>query len=326
MVEVLLQLLKTNPPTQGKRIFWPREFTSKPVRVVGPSRGVEHVPPHPVSSQTVAECTRCSTQLPEDKTVLPTPVSDLPANSSEDRIFNYGLQVIQLGVFLMQIDDTEREGDGERMMRNWKMLMLYNRSRGRGTKYAFEAMRLITNCRALYTPKMAHRIIHGMFVNPKGGEGNNYPNDLKQEHIVKDHKVILHDLRGNKTLNAVTRSTAASYSQHIIGDRIDEQSNISKDSTAHTYGDCKEDVKEIVNCLQKLKPFKFKPDRLHSAFPKISKSPLDQLDPILLDQWLTKHKRKLAAGSCINDESDNEDEDDDGNEVASNDLDDNQDI
>lgn len=119
---------------------------------------------------------------------------------------------------------------------------------------------------------------------------------------------------------------AASYSQHIIGDRIDEQSNISKDSTAHTYGDCKEDVKEIVNCLQKLKLLKFKADRLYGTFPKISKSPLDQLDPILLDQWLTKHKRKLAAGLCINDESDNKDEDDDGNEVTSNDSDDDQDI
>ena len=69
-----------------------------------------------------------------------------------------------------------------------------------------------------------------------------------QTITVKDHKVILHDLRGNKTLNAVTQSTAVSYRQHIIGDRIDEQSNFSKDSTAHTYGDCK-DVKEIVNCL-----------------------------------------------------------------------------
>ena len=52
----------------------------------------------------------------------------------------------------MQIDDTEREGDGERMMRNWKMLMLYNRSRGRGTKCAFEAMRLITTVE-LFTPQ-----------------------------------------------------------------------------------------------------------------------------------------------------------------------------
>ena len=334
MVDIILTLQKTNPPLQGKRILWPRDLTAKPVRVVGSSGGVapsaevmsraEHVPPHPVNSltQTEAGHTECTSQETPDEPVLPSPVSDLPPSSSEDRIFNYGLQVIQLGVFLMQMDDTEREGDGERMMRNWKLLMLFNRSRKRGKKYAFEAMRLITNCRALYTPKMAHRIIHGMFVNPKGGEGNNYANDLKQEHIVKDHKVTLHDLRGNKTLKAVTRSTSTSYSQQVIADRIDKESNISKDSTAHTYGDCREDVKDIVESLHKLKPFTFTPDRYHTAFPKITKSPLDQLDPILLDQWLTKHKRKLEASSCVNDDSENEDGEDDENEVSSTDSDD----
>ena len=124
------------------------------------------------------------------------------------------------------------------MMRNWKLLMLFNRSRKRGKKYAIEAMRLITNCRALYTPKLAHRIIHGMIVNPKGGGGggNNYANDLKQEHIVKGHKVMLHHLRGNKTLKAVTRLTSTSYSQQVIADRIDKESHISKESTAHTWG------------------------------------------------------------------------------------------
>lgn len=127
------------------------------------------------------------------------------------------------------------------------------------------------------------RIIHGMFVNPKGGKGNNYANDLKQEHIVKDHKVTLHELRGIKTLKAVTRSTSTSYSQQVIAYRIDKESNISKDSTAHTYGDCREDVKDVVESLCKLKPFTFTPDRYHSAFPKITKRPLDQLDPVLLD-------------------------------------------
>ena len=46
---------------------------------------------------------------------------------NEDHVFNYGLQVMQMGMFFIQIDDTEREGDGERMMRNWKMIMLYTR-------------------------------------------------------------------------------------------------------------------------------------------------------------------------------------------------------
>lgn len=117
----------------------------------------------------------------------------LPCPSSgqvkeQDNVFNYVLSMLPLGLFLMQLNDIEQEGDGERMMRNWKLLMLYARSRGRSKKYAFEAMRLLTYCKALLTETMAHKITQGQFVNPKGGPGNNYANDRKQEHLVKCNK------------------------------------------------------------------------------------------------------------------------------------------
>lgn len=71
-------------------------------------------------------------------------VSSIPSGSQDDRLLNYGLRVIQLGVMLMQLNDTESEGDGDRSLINWKMLMLYFRCRHRGMKYAYEAMRFIT--------------------------------------------------------------------------------------------------------------------------------------------------------------------------------------
>lgn len=191
LVNIMVSMIKTVPPLEGKCLWWPKSLIAKPVRLALTNPNTLHAPE--TSSQT-----------------LPVPVSELPTNGEEDRILNYGLQILQLGVFLMQLDDTEREGDGQRMMRNWKMLLLFNRAAKRGKKYAYEAMRLITNCHALYSEKKSHRIINGMFVNPSGGEGNNYANDLKQEHIVKANKVSLSDLRGNKTLKAVTRSTQAS--------------------------------------------------------------------------------------------------------------------
>jgi hypothetical protein len=67
-----------------------------------------------------------------------------PKEEPPDRLMNYALQCVQLGVFLMQLNDTEKEGDGERCLRNWKMLMFYFHAGPRGMKYAFEAMRLIT--------------------------------------------------------------------------------------------------------------------------------------------------------------------------------------
>ena len=63
-------------------------------------------------------------------------ISNIPTHDrqKDDRVLDYGLQVIQLGTLLMQLHDTEKEGDGERNLRNAKLLMLYFRSRPRGMK------------------------------------------------------------------------------------------------------------------------------------------------------------------------------------------------
>ena len=166
--------------------------------------------------------------------------------ASDDKVMNYALQCIQLGIMLMQLNDTEKEGDGERCLMNWKLLMLYFRSRKRGMKYAFEAMRLLTCTKALFTEQMAHRIIHGQFVNAKGGPGNNYSNDLKMETLVKDHKVILKGLCGNKTLKAVQRSTNAVYGLKRVVETIDKESDVTAASTKHTHASSTKIVEEMV--------------------------------------------------------------------------------
>ncbi|CAH3179477.1 unnamed protein product, partial [Porites lobata] len=238
-----------------------------------------------------------------------SPVSSIPTSSTEDRRMNYGLQVLQLGVFLMQLNDTEAEGDGERSLRNWKMLMLYFRSRTQGMKYAFESMRFITFVKGLYSERMAHRILHGQFVNAKGGKGNNYANDLKMEHIVRNDKGILKGMCGNKTLKAVQRSTASSFLLNEIVKQYDKVSNIAPESTSHTHACTCDDVREMINIISGQKTFDFQPGRNINSFPSISKSPLDQLDVFALHAWLTRHKKRLAANPYSCDDSGCEDDD-----------------
>lgn len=242
-----------------------------------------------------------------------TPVSSIPTSSTEDRRMNYGLQVMQLGVLLMQLNDTEAEGDGQRSLRNWKLLMLYFRSRSRGMKYAFEAMRFITFVKALYSERMAHRILHGQFVNPKGGHGNNYANDLKMEHEVGNKKGVLKGMCGNKTLRAVQRSTSSSYMLNETSMQYDRESNISPESTSHTHACTFDDIKEMIELISTQNPFKHQPGRSLQSFPSISKSPLDQLDVFGLHSWFTRNKKRLAANpySCDDsgcDEADQSDE------------------
>lgn len=218
----------------------------------------------------------------------------------EDRLFNYASQCIQLGVMLMQLNDTEKEGDGERSIINWKLLMLYFRARKRGTKYAYEAMRVITCVKALCTEKTAHRLIHGQFVNLKGGLGKNCANDLAMEMMIKNHKVVLKGMCGNKTYKAVERSTKAAHGLKKIVDAYDEMNSVPPDSTSHTHASTKEDIKEMIRIIKPLNPFDHTPKRTLQAFPSIQQSPLNSLDTSLLYMWLTRHKRRLARDSLSN--------------------------
>jgi len=74
----------------------------------------------------------------------PSPVSAIPTSSTENQRMNYVLQVMQRRLLLMQLNDTETEGDGERSLRNKTLLMFYFRAQPRGMKCAFEAMHFTT--------------------------------------------------------------------------------------------------------------------------------------------------------------------------------------
>lgn len=280
----------------GSVVFWPTELLA----VYGPP--------------TMENTERSQNDSPQPQTTI----SEIPPGSEEDRYLNYGLQVIQLGMMLMQLNDTEAEGDGERSLINWKMLMLYYRSRPRGMKYAFEAMRFITCVKGLYTEKMAHRVLHGQFVNPKGKEGKNYPNDLKMEHLVGDNKVSLRGLCGSKTLKAVQRCSGAAYGLKECCTQFDNECGIPPESTKHTHACTTDNIKAMLAIVQKANPFKYQAGRQLHSFPNISKSPLDQLDVALLHTWLTNHKRRLFAGNHdFNEANDDDEAESDGEQAVS---------
>ncbi len=287
----------------GQLVLWPRDQIGIPQKRRPSSKNAEiH------KDQEV--------QQPQQ---LPTPVSDVDPSKSDDCLMNYAIQCIQLGTMLMQLNDTEKEGDGERSLINWKLLMLYFRSRSRGAKYAFEAMRFITFVKALYTEKMAHRILHGQFVNEKGGAGNNCANDLRMEMLVKTNKNILRGMCGNKTLTAVQRSTSAAHGLDKIVKTFDEQCGVHADSTMHTDTSNKDDINEMITIIHAVKPFDYQPDRKMLSFTNVCKSPLEKLNVKALHDWLSMHKKRLAKNpylSCEeqNDEEESDKDDDDSSE------------
>ena len=99
-------------------------------------------------------------------------VSSIPSGSQDDRLFIYSLQVLQLGVMLMQLNDTEREGDGDHSLINCKLLMLYFCCWPRRMKYVYEAMRFITCVKASYSEKTFSVPLRQFYFSIKPGSRN----------------------------------------------------------------------------------------------------------------------------------------------------------
>jgi L1 cell adhesion molecule like protein len=78
--------------------------------------------------------------------------------------------------------DATREGDGERVVRVWKYLLLIFR-RMKFSNYAKEAATFLTQLFYMTSPRLQAEFKHSRFVNVTGGAGHNIPCDLHMEHL-----------------------------------------------------------------------------------------------------------------------------------------------
>ena len=88
-----------------------------------------------------------------------------------------------MGMMLLQMNDTEKEGDGARAIINSKVLLLMFRSTSRSKKYAFEMLRLISKVKCQMTEQMAARTVYGRFVNWKGKYILSHNTELYMAHM-----------------------------------------------------------------------------------------------------------------------------------------------
>ena len=93
-------------------------------------------------------------------TVTPGPKDDVQAYASE---------VLSLGLLLMEFVDGIREGDGDRIIRCWRYMMLLFKANGR-KKYSIEALNLLQLNYTL-SPRMAAQLTWNRTVNVHGRPG-----------------------------------------------------------------------------------------------------------------------------------------------------------
>ena len=217
-------------------------------------------------------------------------VSDGP--SENDDMFNYQCSVLEYLMLWRNFTDVISEGDGPRILRCWKLFLLYLRVDGASSrKYCLEGLYLLFQVKCILSPCEAYRLVWNRSVKRKNGLGGNIPIDLAMEHYIRIVKLIKRKLGPNQTKkNTLQRYMKALPFSKVVLEEFDESTSIIKRSGKHTRKSDAADKSKIVEELMKSNAFILRTNRKYSVFKDIKPSLLTGFNYHSLYDWIDKHK------------------------------------
>lgn len=227
-----------------------------------------------------------------DSAFLSTDTPDTP-----DKVHNYARVLCHYGSLCMEFRDAWSEGDGERVMRCWKLFLPHFKESGR-TKYSLEALRLQFQVNVILSPNLAHQIKWHRFVNTKGGLGKNIPCDLYNEHMNKLIKIIIRNMGSNLTERALQCAVRSVATLDMMCHKFDRESDVPHGTSAHSTRPDIDDIKQVVSVVLTEKVLTKIDGREHKSFPKIHTNPLHKWDLKKTILWIeTKKKAYMKYGN-----------------------------
>ena len=127
--------------------------------------------------------------------------SDTCVDDKEDSLYNYHRGKLIFGLFMLDLSDAIREGDGQRLMNLYKIGLIFFNFHG-STKYFYTTLLLLVKIHAILPEGQAFRLIWNRFFNKHGWKGRNIPLDLRLEHLNNFLKACLKVLGAIPTLRA----------------------------------------------------------------------------------------------------------------------------
>ena len=187
-----------------------------------------------------------------------------------DGIFDYACAVLNDGLLLLEFRDAIHEGDGERIARCWKLLILYFRVAGH-TKYALEAFIFLAKVNGVASPRLQQQLLWSRLVNSKGGSGKNIPVNLYMEHLNRLLTDIIIGLGANISESSIVNASKSLNAIVSLSESFDEQLGIHRASIHHTTKSSDKDREVVLKQLSsESNVFEYTPGRKHYGFKNIS--------------------------------------------------------
>ena len=202
---------------------------------------------------------------------------------SSDGVYNYAVELMSMGLLWHGFHDAVKEGDGDCILRYWKLLMIIFRQQGH-YNYSKEAFHFIAHT-ILLSPRQAMDLKWSRTVNTHGHAGHNIPCNLHMEHLNKRLQTMMRNLGSNITAGAVKCSAKALGTVTHVCSRFEQECEMFTNNNYHTMPSFNKDLRKIQQQLERDKVFVITNDRHHASFP--NHQPLLQtLDWKKVKEWV----------------------------------------
>jgi len=209
-----------------------------------------------------------------------------------DGVSQYASAVLNDGLLLLEFKDAIREGDGPRILRCYKALLLYYRF-AKHYNYCKEAFRTLATVNALATPRVAQQITWSRVVNVNGRPGHNIPVDLENEHLNRSLKDAITGVGANVTQKSIIQCGKSLNSVMKVLSSFDKENNLHREAANHSAPSTEKDKLKIVKELCDLKVFDYIPGRQHHTFKGIKSNAALKVDLDKYISWLLEQKNEL---------------------------------
>ena len=237
-------------------------------------------------------------KLPDQSLTLSPDRPAATKPTTEDDLYNYNTALLADGFLFLNFLDAICEGDGERIMRQYKYIMLYCRQDGcHSSKYALECLYQFFLTHALLSKRDSEQFKWNRTVNNSCKPGKNIPLDLDVQHSNNFLKQAIKNLGPNVSEKAVTRICNAESSTRTIMDNIDRSINRVVSSSSHGGGSADLDIAKLVKRANEADVFTLhQTGRSYTQFNKFHRNRLENLDLSEMFKWISKHKKNVSHG------------------------------
>ena len=202
------------------------------------------------------------------------------------------------GLFFLNFLDAVSEGDGFRLITQWKYTMLYCRDDGHHSgKYALECLYKAFCVNALLSPRDCERFIWNRSVNNKGGRGKKIPLDLEVEHSNLFNIAAIRNLWANVTEKAVQRISFSEGGTANMRASVAESLNRLIGSGRQTSSSTERDLGELIKRAVLTQVFTEVPNRQYQHFKGFERDPFKNLNMSALFYWINQHKKNVLRGN-----------------------------